>query len=396
MITLDKSFYYSMGFLYSIFSFFLFCKFFHYSDLISHQQMIEAVISNTDSYSPNFMFFFLARWLSVITPNIGYLNLDKLGFAIVLLLSVANGLKYFITAKIFREILLMNKIFISQKLLTILTSSLMMIFSIPCYSNLLEKNYYYIAQLPPQVWHNSTIIFLMPFALLLFWESYKQILKPNIKRNFYIILLVLLNISIKPSFFFLYMTVFPLMYFIKYQLKLKLLYSYLPVLLGMVFIIIQYVMIYWYDVGSFVDGKSSIAFGAFNVWTLYSPIGRIPLVVFSSLMFPICFGILFFKKLNNILFVYSLFHVIVSVLIFIFIYEQGLRLSNANFFWQIVPAINLLFIVLLSLLIVKFKQTKFTFNFSSVAILFLIFIYSAHIVSGIYYIIRFLNTNVYF
>jgi hypothetical protein len=395
-ISHDEVFHYSIGFLYSFFTFLLFCKFFHYSDMLLHQQMIEAVIAKTSNYSLNFMFYFLSRWLSVISPKVEFLHLDKLGFAMVLLMSAANCLKFFITAKIMRDILLMNKILVSPKLLTILTASLMLIFSIPCYPNLLENNFYYIGQLPPQVWHNSTVVFLMPFALLLFWVSYQQLIEPTVKRNFYIILLVLLNISIKPSFFFLYMTVFPLMYFTKYQLKLKFLYSYLPVLLGVVFVFFQYVMIYWYNVGAIVAEHSSVAFGAFKVWAHYSPTSRIPLVILTSLLFPICFGILFLKKLKNILFVYSFLNVIVGVLIFSFIYEKGPRMYHGNFFWQIVPAVNILYIILLSLLLVKFKQMIITFNFSSAMIFFLIFIYSAHVISGIFYVIRFFYTKSYY
>ena len=70
---------------------------------------------------------------------------------------------------------------------------------------------YFLGKVSPNIWHNSTTIFLMPFAILLFWKSY-QVLSGTQKENTLLIsMLVILNVFIKPSFFFVYVSVFPIL-----------------------------------------------------------------------------------------------------------------------------------------------------------------------------------------
>jgi len=45
--------------------------------------------------------------------------------------------------------------------------TLLFVFSLPSVQVFTNK-FYYLGQFTPNVWHNSTTIFLMPFALLLF------------------------------------------------------------------------------------------------------------------------------------------------------------------------------------------------------------------------------------
>jgi len=64
------------------------------------------------------------------------------------------------------------------------------------------------------IWHNPTTIFLMPFAVFLFLDSLFFIKKPNIKRLYKVVFPVLIvSIFIKPSFFFCFGVVFPVLSF---------------------------------------------------------------------------------------------------------------------------------------------------------------------------------------
>ncbi len=65
----------------------------------------------------------------------------------------------------------------------------------------------YLGKTVSNVWHNSTIIFLFPFALILFWEEYKIIYKKgycNKGKILLVFILVVLNALIKPSFLFVF------------------------------------------------------------------------------------------------------------------------------------------------------------------------------------------------
>jgi len=76
-------------------------------------------------------------------------------------------------------------------------------FSLPTTTN-------YIGQFPPMVWHNSTVLFLMPFAIGLYFATLKMLERPTRWLVGLVMLLVALNVAAKPSFVLAWIPAVPL------------------------------------------------------------------------------------------------------------------------------------------------------------------------------------------
>ena len=146
----------------------------------------------------------------------------------------------------------------NQLLASLLAISMLFVFVIPLPGFLTDDCYMYIGTYTPNVWHNSTILFLFPFAILLFEQSWRQLQAFSTKRNSLILLLIILNLLIKPSFFFVFICVFPLMLLYKYQLRKEFWMSIIPVFLGGVLLVVQFVIIYKVNTQVLKDASSVI------------------------------------------------------------------------------------------------------------------------------------------
>ncbi len=100
---------------------------------------------------------------------------------------------------------IVKKIIVSElntsdyKIASIISAVLLFVFALP--SVLIFNNLYYLGSFSPNIWHNSTTIFVIPFVILLYRESCQQLLPFNSKRLWIIVLLILINVCIKPSFY---------------------------------------------------------------------------------------------------------------------------------------------------------------------------------------------------
>lgn len=96
-------------------------------------------------------------------------------------------------------------------LISILFLALLFCFAIPEIYNFFFLKKMYLGRTPSVVWHNSTIIAVFPFAILLFWRQLRLFDSKDTslfnKDVLIVILLVVLNILIKPSFIFVFIPV---------------------------------------------------------------------------------------------------------------------------------------------------------------------------------------------
>lgn len=157
----------------------------------------------------------------------------------------------------------------------------------------------------------------------------------------------IINIFIKPSFFFVFAPIFPLMVYIRYGLSKQLLQVLTFIFIACLFCMIQYYWLYHEFVTNIIiyQGKeSSIALRPFLEWSGISK--NISLNLFQSPAFPFLFIIFYCKSIyKNIIIWYSLLLFISSILIFIFIAEIGPRSGHGNFVWQANISMYILFIV---------------------------------------------------
>ena len=227
---------------------------------------------------------------------------------------------------------------------------------------------------------------------MLFDLSYKQLQVYDAKRNGWILLLIALNLFIKPSFFFVFICAYPVMLLYKYRFRKEFWFSIIPVFLGGVLLIGQYIIIYKINTQVIKDTSSVVFMPFWKNPELREDIINIPVSMFFSLLFPLTYFILNFRKLiQNQLFWYTFLSFAVSVLIFFFISESGPRASHGNFYWQIVITTWLCFFVALVALLKDFKSEA-----KSVKNSVLIFLFGIHTVMGGIYLAKILITGSYY
>jgi|GEM_PF-951286 len=228
----------------------------------------------------------------------------------------------------------------------LLSLALLLVFSLPM-RPLFSKGYFYLGQIPPNIWHNSTTIFLMPFALLLFWVSYRQLLEPGNRKGMCLLFLLALNLFTKPSFIFPFVAVYPL-----FMLKRTLrgggpglfFANMLPVALAGMLTLGMYVLIYTFSFGTthaVHAGKSGVAIAPLFVWRHFSP--DVALSFLLSALFPMAYLLLYPEERKNLLMHYSWALYCIAVLIFALFAETGPRALHGNFFWQAPVCAYLLF-----------------------------------------------------
>jgi hypothetical protein len=329
------------------------------SDIRVHAVIAHSFAVNHDNLPPNFLYDFLVALVA------GFSNqLPSYYTASILLLSGA------ITAKFLISYSYLIKYAEFKRNVIIFALAIAMLFAfplpgldffqskVPYFGNLIRV--FYLGQLTPNVWHNPTVIFVMPFAVLLFFKSYELLFEINTQHNknllITIALLIVANVLIKPSFLFtLLPSVFILFGYNKYFLKNghSRYYQLLPYLLGIVFVAIEYYSIYQLNhtnnAGNSIannDGQSSIIIAPFEVWRGYS--SNIFIAAITSLFFPLIY--LLISKgspLKSKLVLFATVNFIIALGIWVLFAEEGGRKFHGNFIWQVVITNYLLFFSLL-------------------------------------------------
>ena len=358
-----------------------------YNDLHDHAAFARKMCTGEIPYTGNFLLYLLVNVFSFFSAKV-----TPTEFSLCFLLAFAGVYRFNLSRKVIADVLNEDYRYSSNYWLTAaLTLSMLFVFAIPIPSYFSDDHFFYIGNYVPNVWHNSTILFLFPFALLLFEQSYQQLKEFNAKRNLWIFLLIMLNLSIKPSYFFVFICVYPLTLLFKYKLKKEFWLSILPLIIGFFFLVVEYWIIYKTGKPS-VQEASSVVFMPFYRSPEFTDLGMIPPSMVFSLLFPLLYTLLNLPKLlKSTLFWYTFLSFMVSVLIFFFISESGPRASHGNFYWQIVICTWLCFFVALLSLLNDFKVSG-----KSLKNMLLISVFSIHVLIGIIYFVRMLITGVYY
>jgi hypothetical protein len=312
------------------------------SDIQAHANIAYSYAVNNDKLFPNFLYFFLVALFAGFSKNI-YLYYG----ASAVLISLALSFKFFLSQYYLRKYSLSEN---SKTSYLLSATAMMFAFALPGI-NFFQSNEYYLGQLPPNVWHNSTVIFLMPFAILLFFKSYNLLFIDSVSKReeqWHIFFLIVANTLIKPSFLF---TLIPSVFFFFVWFSLfsktnkKRMRLLLPFIAGLVFIAIEYYLIYIRAHISNVANsaaKSRVIIEPFVVWKNYSPNMLVALI--TSCFFPLIYVLISRGKvLKNTMVQFAGFNYIVALGIFILFAEEGPRKFDANFCWQVIVAAYLLF-----------------------------------------------------
>lgn len=251
----------------------------------------------------------------------------------------------------------------------------------------------YLGKIAINIWHNSTTIFVLPFAILLYLYSIQYFKAPLRKYLFYIFILSVVNILSKPSFFFPFAMAFPLTCLILFKFTKPFWMATLTVFLSC--IVLGAVFFYTYinsDLDQIIYGgtKTQLILAPFKVWSLYT--NTIVKDYILSSIFPLVFIISFFNKIKKEpVVIYTMALYIIGLLFFILLAETGERLVHANFIWQAIICNFLLFMIcLLFFLKYSIQENEITKRHLLVG-----FCYFLHILAGADYLLTIFTDKVY-
>ncbi len=204
----------------------------------------------------------------------------------------------------------------------------------------------------------------------------------NRNRNWWILLLVFLNIFIKPSYFFVWICVYPLFLFLSYHFKKEFWIAIVPAIIGVFLLVIEYSMIYF--ISPQVDGvKSGIIISPFSIYlSFYNHFRELPFTVIFSLLFPVLYVFLNWETaIKDKSVVFAALSTFVAIVIYLVFAETGPRANHGNFYWQVIPCSWLLFYVAL------INTLKMQHGYKRSV---LIVVYFLHFIVGVVYIIRYM------
>lgn len=298
------------------------------SDLPAHAHIAQQMLEEHRLFSTNFLMYFLINLLTFFT---GAKN--PMRAVLVLLLAAANTAKYTIVREAFCE-------WTSSKTAKLASFSMLFVYIIPLMYFLkplgifLSADNMYWGYYVPNVWHNSTILCMMPFAIACYLLSVKQFKQYTDRRNKYISLFLILSVLVKPSFFFVYVIAYPIIMLSQYGLSKTFSKSLLPLLVGGICLVYEYVTIYY----SGVNDGSSVVIDIAQLFTLDFWQSHI-LYLVVSLSLPLLFLCLYGRTIvRDPEFWFVLIMLVCGLGIMWCCRETGPRATHGNFGWQTIAA----------------------------------------------------------
>lgn len=298
------------------------------SDLPAHTHIAQQMLEEHRLFSTNFLMYFLINLLTFFT-GAKY----PMRAVLVLLLAAANTAKYTIVREAFRE-------WTSSKTAKLASFSMLFVYIIPLMYFLkplgifLSADNMYMGYYVPNVWHNSTILCMMPFAIACYLLSVKQFKQYTNRRNKYISLFLVLSVLVKPSFFFVYVIAYPIIMLSQYGLSKTFSKSLLPLLAGGICLVYEYVTIYY----SGVNDGSSVVIDIAQLFTLDFWQSHI-LYLVVSLSLPLLFLCLYGRTIvRDPEFWFVLIMLVCGLGIMWCCRETGPRATHGNFGWQTIAA----------------------------------------------------------
>lgn len=352
------------------------------SDLPAHVYIAQQMLEEHRLFSTNFLMYFLINLLTLFT---GYKY--PMRAVLVVLLAIANTAKYTIVRNAFGE-------WTSAKTAKWAALALLFVYIIPILYFLkplgifLSAENMYLGYCVPNVWHNSTILCMMPFAIACYLLSVKQFKQYTDQRNKQIALLLTLSVLVKPSFFFVYVIAFPLVMLCQYGLHKPFFKSLLPLLVGGICLVYEYVTIYFHG-GN--DG-SSVVINMAQLFTLDFWQSHI-LYLVVSIALPLVFLCLYGRTIyRDPEFWFVLIMMACGFGILWCCQETGPRANHGNFGWQAIAAMWFVYFYILKTLICGNEGAKAPCGggYSQTALLLL---YGLHVLMGFVYLGKFLITT---
>ncbi|MCE2733938.1 MAG: hypothetical protein ACK5WV_05420 [Chryseotalea sp.] len=360
------------------------------NDVILHINHAIRINQNLSNYPANFGFYLLISFFS------NFININYLSVVAASILAISCYYKYSLTVTFYTHEKLFPDANSNIKILALAMATFFM-FPILDPVSIFYLKIAYIGKVAPHVWHNSTTIFVFPFAMLLFFKQIKVLHSNHTISKIDLAslsLLIIVNAIIKPSFLFVYLPATILFIFFDKNLDTTKKYTlFIPIALGASVVGIQYYLFYFLQVGSIQSEISSVSIGKpFEVFLHYIPVWYLPFSILFSLAFLILISIWFKSIFRYKPFLYAWCMHVCGFFISVFVIETGPRKYDGNFTWQNVITMYLIFITAISFFIQQKNSRKIS-NSRKIAVYVCL---AMHLLSGLLYLIKiFYSKNFY-
>jgi hypothetical protein len=375
-----------------MFCVFFFIVFFAVSDMSDHAYFAREMLKEGKLFLNNFLMYFLINLFSGFSGTI-----HSTKAALVLLLSVSNTAKYIIVKRAFRE-------WCHSKQAKVAALALLFVFVVPILFFLhflgwcSNEDTMYLGYCVPNVWHNSTTLCMMPFAILTYVLSVKQFEDYDKARNGLISLYVVLGTLIKPSFFFVYAVAYPIFMFAKFGVRKEFFFSVVPIICGCICVLYEYLSIYVPSATADVvaESSSSVAIDIMPLFTIEFWKTRW-LKLMISMILPIAFVIAYWKEIvKSREFWFVLIMLVMALGIYWCCHETGPRADHGNFGWQVISSMWFVYYYVLKTIVICDNECDADgFHLKKRGKVFL-GIYSIHVLIGLFYLIRYFVTGIYY
>ena len=253
----------------------------------------------------------------------------------------------------------------------------------------ITKGWYIMGQPSPNYWMNGTLLASWPFALVLFWQSYHQLLRPQAGWWRWMLLWLVLLVVSKPSYAFVFAVVYPLFLMGRHGFGRVVRIQLLPFAVLGLLLALEFYLIFWQKdsvyVKQFNNGhQSGVEICLFCVWQVFS--SNILVSVLASVLFPIGVAVIYWQDLQRkLLFWYAWTGFFAGLAISVTFAQKGEEFTCWNFRWQTYIASYLLFVVSTVLVWEKIRDNGFRLNRCSKVIIALFIL---HLISGLTYLVK--------
>lgn len=267
--------------------------------------------------------------------TLGYSDPIFIGILFLIVLTLLVALKNVITLKYFQDLGIPQT---TAAALTVVLSIAMPI------ANWWRFPHVYLGQISPTVWHNSTTIFALPFAMLAFFAAVRWLRSPQLHNTAQLAVAIFIGTLAKPNYAIaLVPGLFAAASALSVQATAAKIKQYACGVLAAGAAVTVIGAVQYFSLKSNGPSNSHIVVAPFRAWSEYSPNILASLVL--SIAFPAAVSAFYFRSAKNndtLIFAWIVFAV--SILQLVLFAETGERASHFNFAWGPYMANYILFV----------------------------------------------------
>lgn len=274
-------------------------------------------------------------YLFVDFVSFGASSYNVLGYLTISVLGASVGLKGLVTYLFFKD----QGVAAAHSV--VLTLTLMVVMPV---ANWWDFPYVYIGQIAPTVWHNSTTIFAMPFAIFAFFSAIRWLMAPSGKNALSTVMFISIATLAKPNYSLALVPTLCLLAFIAFlQGRFDERRWYIAGMIMFATAFIAVCAMQYVSLASLGSSNSRIVIAPFRAWAMYSP--NILASFLLSAAFPLVFMCCYIRERKpSISLVGAWLVFIVAVIQMILFAETGDRSRDFNFAWGPHMASYILFV----------------------------------------------------